>query len=339
MSKTIKNSFKAKLTFNNLLKAHERASTHKTNRIEVLKFNIDLETNLCSILNELKEGTYKLGKYKEFIIYEPKERIIKCLPYRDRIVHQWYVYEFIKPYIIPRLINTTCACIDGRGTHYAVRLTQKYMRIMKRKYNDYYILKLDIKKYFYNIDKDILYNIMHEYISDKLLLKLTRKFIYDNEEKIGIPIGNYTSQYFANIYLDKLDKYIKEELKIKFYVRYMDDFVILVKDKKECIYLRNKISKFLNQYLHLELNSKSRYYPNKMGVNFCGYRIFETHTLVRNRSKKKIKKKIKVWNKLSNNNELDINRMILSLNSWLGHVKHANSYNLVNKYLSKLNIK
>ena len=148
MSKTIKNSFKIKLTFDNLLKAHYRASLNKTNKIEVLKFNIDLETNIYYILNELKKGTYKLGKYKEFTIYEPKERIIKCLPYKDRVVHQWYIYEFIKPYIIPRLINNTCACIDNRGTHYAVRLTKKHMQIMKRKYNDYYILKLDIKKIF-----------------------------------------------------------------------------------------------------------------------------------------------------------------------------------------------
>lgn len=120
-----------------------------------------------------------------------------------------------------KFISTTCACIDVRGTHYAVRLTQKYMRTMKRKYHNYYILKLDIKKYFYSIHKDILYNIMCEYISDRRLLELTYKFIYDNDEKVGIPIGNYTSQYFANIYLDKLDKYIKEKLKIKYYVRYM----------------------------------------------------------------------------------------------------------------------
>ena len=222
MSKTIKNCFNEKLTFENLLEAHNRAGLNKTNRYELLKFNVDLETNITNILVSLKNRTYKLGKYKTFTIYEPKERIIKCLPYKDRIVQQWYVYEFIKPYILPRLINTCCACIDGKGTHYAVKLTQKYMRIMKREYEEYYILKLDIKKYFYNIDKDILYNIMSEYISDKLLLDLTRKFIYDNDESVSIPIGNYTSQYFANIYLDKLDKYIKEELKVKYYIRYMD---------------------------------------------------------------------------------------------------------------------
>lgn len=287
MSKTIKNSFYKKLTFDKFLDAHKRASKNKCNKYEVLKFNVDLETNIVNIIDSIKNGTYKLGKYHIFIIYEPKERIIKCLPYRDRIVQQWYIYEFIKPYIIPRLINNTCACIDNRGTHYAVKLTQKYMRKMKREYNEYYVLKLDIKKYFYNIDKSILYNIMCEYISDKKLLNLTHMFIYDNKDLIGIPIGNYTSQYFANIYLDKLDKYIKEELKIKYYIRYMDDFVLLLKTKEECIILMNKIRYFLKEKLHLELNHKSKYYPNKMGINFCGYRIYETHILVRTIVRKK----------------------------------------------------
>lgn len=109
---------------------------------------------------------------------------------------------------------------------------------------------------------------MCSYISDKRLLELTYKYIYDNDDKVGIPIGNYTSQYFANIYLDKLDKYIKEKLKVKYYVRYMDDFVILVATKSECIYLKKMISEYLKEKLHLELNSKSRYYPNKMGIIF-----------------------------------------------------------------------
>lgn len=210
------------------------------------------------------------------------------------------------------------------------------MRIMKRKYHNYYILKLDIKKYFYNIDKDILFSIMSDYITDKLLLNLTKIFIYDNKEKVSIPIGNYTSQYFANIYLNKLDKYIKEELKIKYYIRYMDDLVLLVKSKEESQILKEKISIFLMNELHLELNSKSRYYPNKMGLNFCGYKIYETHILIRNSSKNKIKKKIKLWNKQYKENKLDILKVRLSFNSWLGHIKHANTYNILNKYINKI---
>ena len=329
MSKSIKRCFFYALTFDKMLDAHKRASKGKTNKYEVLKFNMDMESNIWNIINELKSGKYKLGKYKEFVIYEPKERIIKCLPYKDRIVQQWYIYEFIKPFIIPRLINSTCACIDNRGTHYAVRLVRKYLWKAKHEYGEYYILKLDIKKYFYNIDKGILFNIMKEYISDKLLLNLTKVFIYNNGDKIGIPIGNYTSQYFANIYLDQLDKYIKYDLGIKYYVRYMDDMIIILKNKDECKIIMNRVRLFLSKRLHLELNDKSRYYPGNMGVNFCGYRIFEYYLLVRNRCKEMIRKRIKEWNKIGKVN-------IISLNSWLSHVKHANSYNLINNYLERI---
>lgn len=217
MSKSIKNCFYKKLTFESLLRSHDRAKKNKTNRYELLRFSVDIETNIVGIMNSLKDGSYRPGKYKVFTIYEPKERVIKCLPYRDRIVQQWYIYEFIKPYIIPRIINTCCACIDNKGTHYAVLMVDKYMNIMKRKYDKYYILKLDIKKYFYNIDKNILYKIMNSFVSDKKLLWLTKIFIYDDEIDKGIPIGNYTSQYFANIYLSILDRYVKEVLKVKYY--------------------------------------------------------------------------------------------------------------------------
>ena len=326
MSKSIKNCFYQKLTFENLLKAHNRAKKNKGNKKEVIRFEMDLESNIINIIHRLKNGSYKTSKYREFKIYEPKERVIKSLPYKDRIVQQWYIYEFIMPYIVPRLVNTCSACIIDRGTHYAVNMIEKYMRYMKRKYNNYYIIKLDIKKYFYNIDKNILYQIIASFIKDKSLLWLTKIFIYDNDSELGIPIGNYTSQYYANIYLSLLDKYIKEELKVKYYVRYMDDIVILVKDKSECSVLMNKIKLFLYNKLKLELNKKSRYYPNSLGVNFCGYIIYETHRLIRKDSKKKIKSKVRKWLKLNEMNTLDKNKVILSYNSWLSHISHANSY-------------
>ena len=327
MCKTIKNSYYDKLTFDNLMSAYNRASKNKGNRKDLLKFNVDLETNIANLLNELKINKYKQGKYRTFTIYEPKERVIKALPFRDRIVQQWYIEEFIKPFIIPRFIYTNCACIEDKGTLFSVNMTQKYMRKMKRLYKDYYVLKCDIKKYFYNIDKDILFNIMQKYISDIKLLELTKIFIYEDNLDIDIPIGNYTSQYFANIYLNELDKYIKEELKIKYYIRYMDDFIILLKSKNECRYIKERIELFLKESLKLELNSKSRYYKSNMGINFCGYIIYETHKLIRKRSKYKIKKNIKVWNKLYRLNKLNINKIILSWNSFVAYSKHGDSYN------------
>lgn len=316
MSKTIKNSYFNNLTFIKLMNAHYRAVKNKRNKLEILKYEEDLETNVANLLNQLKNDEYKLGKYREFTIYEPKERIIKSLPYKDRIVQQWYVYEFIKPYIIPRFIKDTYACLDNRGTHKCVLQTQKYMKQMNKKYKTYYIIKGDIKKYFYSIDKDILFKIMHKYIKDKKLLELTKIFIYDNDSKKSIPIGNYTSQYFANIYLNELDQYIKNELNIRYYLRYMDDFCILISNKNKAKLIYTKIETFLNINLKLQMNNKSRYYPSKFGINFCGYVIHENYILLRKRCIKSLKKKSKEEN--------------FDINIYKGHLLYANCFNFIN---------
>lgn len=340
MSKTIKKQFYEKLTFVKLVEAHRRASVGKNNHPDVILFEMDLESNISNLLYKIKNKKYHMGKYHEFYVYEPKKRLIKSLPYVDRVVHQWYVEEFIKPFFVPRFISDTYACLDGKGAHKAVEKIEYYMRIMKRKYQEYYVLKCDVRKYFYSIDKDNLFHILQRSIKDKELLAFTRLLIFDGDDsKTGIPIGNYTSQFFANIYLNELDHYIKEELRVKYYVRYMDDFVLLVRDKQEAIFYKEKIMAFLKEHLFLELNAKSKYYPNKMGVDFCGYRIFETHRLLRKRSKTKIKHLIKCWNKFYDLGELDLHNVILRWNSWRGHARHANSYNLRNKYLDKIKFK
>ena len=161
-----------------------------------------------------------MGKYYDFKVFEPKERIIHSLPYRDRVVHQWYFEEFIKPYIMPKFINSSFACIADRGTHKANDFIQKQMQICKRNYGDFWVLKCDIKKFFYNIDPFILYNILCRYIQDPYLKAFTCQLIFDGRDiigPVGIPIGNYTSQFFANIYLNELDQYVKRVLKVKFY--------------------------------------------------------------------------------------------------------------------------
>lgn len=176
---------------------------------------------------------------------------------------------------------------------------------------------------------------MNSFVSDKKLLWLTKVFIYDDEIDKGIPIGNYTSQYFANIYLSILDRYVKEVLKVKYYVRYMDDMVILLSTKEKCRIVMEKIKMFLNKELKLELNNKSRYYPSKMGVNFCGYRIYDGYRLIRNGSKRKIKKRIKKWKKDNNMGCLDRKKMMISFNSWSSHIRHANSYRIYQKNIQR----
>ena len=147
-----------------MLEAHYRARDGKRSKKEVILFEMDLETNLVRIINEIASGTYQFGNYREFKVYEPKERVIKSLPYRDRVVHQWYVEEFIKPYFFKRFITDTYACLNGRGTHKAVSCLQRQMRDIKRKYGTYYVLKCDVKKYFYTIDKNILMKILKKRI-------------------------------------------------------------------------------------------------------------------------------------------------------------------------------
>ena len=335
MSKTIKKKFFNHLTFIKMLDAHKRASIGKRKKREVISFEMDLETNIVKIMNDIKNHKYCFGKYREFKIYEPKERIIKSLPYRDRIVHQWYIEEFIKPFFYQRFIKDTYACIDNRGTHKAVIKLQKYMRKMKKKYGEYYVLKCDIKKYFYSIDKNILIDILKKNISDKELLNFT-KLILGNVDELGIPIGNYTSQYFANIYLNEFDHYVKEVLNIKYYVRYMDDFVFLIKDKQEALNLKKHVELYLKSNLLLYLNKKSKYFPSNFGIDFCGYKIFETHILLRKRFKNKIKKQIKKWEILKLRNQLDEKKMILSLNSMRAHASHSNSFNFMNMIEQKI---
>lgn len=126
-----------------MLEAHQRAKNHKTTKQEVIRFEMDLENNISDIIKSIKNKTYRTGKYRIFTVYEPKERVIKALPYKDRIVHQWYVEEFIKPYFLKRFIKDSYACIENKGTHKAVLQIQKYMRTMKRNYGSYFILKCD----------------------------------------------------------------------------------------------------------------------------------------------------------------------------------------------------
>ncbi|MEG1705778.1 MAG: reverse transcriptase domain-containing protein [Clostridia bacterium] len=204
MSITIKNCFYEKLTFKKLYEAHIRARKGKTFKAEIIKFEINLENNLINLLNNIKNGTYNIGKYNVFYVNEPKEREIKALPYVDRIVHQWYIEESIKPYIVPRLITGTYACIDNRGTHAAVDKVQSDMKKINRNLNgDFWILKCDIKKFFNSINPNILLNILSKFITDKKLLSFTKLLIFSNAttNQVGIPIRKLYISIFCKYLL------------------------------------------------------------------------------------------------------------------------------------------
>lgn len=316
-----------------MLKAYERASKNKHKCKEVITYELDLASNIIDTLKQLYAGVYKVGNYRQFRIYEPKERIIQSLPFRDRIVQQWYVEEFIKPIFVPKFIKDTYACLENRGLHKAVKKLNKYMYEYNKINRDFYVLKCDVSKFFYSINKQRLYEIVNRYVKDKAFMKLTKDLIYHDRNEVGIPIGNYTSQYFANIYLNELDHFVKEKLKIKYYVRYMDDFVLLLEDINQCRVILEEIKKFLDKNLGLKLNKKTNYFRNSQGVNFCGYKIFKTHIMLKKENKKKIKNKIKNWNKLYHKKELDLRETTLKLNSWIGHAQNADTFFLVNKMI------
>ena len=187
---------------------------------------------------------------------------------------------------------------------------------------------MDITKYFQNIDKRILWDILKRKIKDKKLLWLTREILLSTEGLIGLPLGNYTSQMFANIYLNESDKFIKHNLKCKFYYRYMDDMIILCEDKniaKECL---NRIDTFLKENLKLTLNSKTRIFKDIQGVNFCGYKINEKRMKIRHTSKCRMKRKLKKYTRLLKEDRITLPEIQRSIADWLGYVKHADSYNL-----------
>ena len=172
-------------------------------------------------------------------------------------------------------------------------------------------------------------------IKDKYFLEFSKKIIFYDKEEVGIPIGNYSSQYFANIYMTSFDKFVKEKLKVKYYIRFMDDFVLLFENKEKARRGVVEIRKYLGSVLKLELNSKTSYFKEKQGINFLGYRIWKTHLLIRNQSKKKIKRKLKNFQKLYKENKIELEYITACINSWKGHVKFGNSYNLINRILEK----
>lgn len=338
MAKTYKNLFDNALTFSKLMEAHNKARKGKRFRNEVILFEQDLESNLLEIARDLKRGTYKPLGYREFYVYEPKERLIKAAPYKDRVIHQWYVLNFIKPVFQPIFIYDSYACLDGKGMHRAAYRVQNFLREAARKYEKPYILKADVSKYFFNIDHDVLFDIIQKRIKDKKVLWLTKVFI-DSVDNPGIPVGSYTSQFFANVYLNELDYFVKHELKVKYYVRYMDDFILVLNNKDEAKETLQTVTEFIQEKLKLKLNDKTQIFPLKNGVNFCGYKIKTTHMLIRDASKRRIKRKLKRFQVKYKNNEMTLADIHAALASWIGYAQKASSKNLIETICSRFSFK
>ena len=296
--KQISNVFDKNLTYEALYNSYIHSKKGKSLKKNVITYSLKYEFYLNDTFEKLKNGNYNFGMYNKFIVYEPKERIILSAPFRDRVVHTWIVNYFLEPYFVPMFISTSYACIKNKGMHKCALDVKRAMYNVSRKWKNAYVIKMDVSKFFYSIDRKILYSIICKKIKDEKLLSLIRKVIdipkvYGLNDGKGLPIGNYTSQIFANIYLNEIDQYIKNILKVKFYYRYMDDSIILVEHKSEAKKILEKIKEYLEENLKLKLNSKTNIFKSTQGVNFCGYKINEYRLKIRSKGKKKLKNKIK----------------------------------------------
>lgn len=339
MPKKFKNGFKEKITSENLYKAYLCARRSKRYRYDVIKFNLRYEEKLNLICDKLKKGIYNFGEFREFYVYDPKKRRILAAPFEDRIVHTWYVKEFIEKIFVPTFISSSYACVKKKGMHKCALDVKKAMYNMRKKYPESYVLKMDVAKFFDNIDRNILFNIIERKISDRNFLLFTSKLLnsskkYDKKENISIPIGNFSSQMFGNMYLNEVDKYAKEKLKCKYYFRYMDDTCVICKNKKEARDILSKLTIFYAEKLHLLLNNKTEIFPIKNGVNFCGYKITcKGYMNLRNKGKKRFIKKIKKVRMLLEEGKITVNDVKKSIAGNIGYIQIANVDNLVKKYL------
>lgn len=348
MKKYLKNIFKDICSYENLHQAYINARKCKRFRDEVLRFTNNLEENLLDIQTELQNHTYKVGKYREFYIHEPKKRLIMSLPFKDRVV-QWAIYQVLNPVFQKTFITDSFACIVGRGTHKAVERLSYWLHQVDRKPQRYYYLKLDITKYFYRVDHGVLLGILEKKIKDNELMWLLRTIVDSEDTSFGLPIdksleevtdrlpdkgmpiGNLTSQMFANIYLNELDQLVKRQLRVKYYIRYMDDVIILSNDKKQLHQYKDIIQEFLENELKLNLNRKTAIRPISLGIEFVGYRLWPTHIKLKKPTALKMKRRLKQIQDDYAEGKIDFEKANATVQSYLGVLKHCNSFNLKDK--------
>ena len=343
MPKSYKNLYYKIYAFENLLLAYYRARRGKRSKSPVGRFEYNLEGELWKLHYELMNKTYTPGKYYNFYIREHKKRLITAAPFRDRVVHH-AILQVIEPIFERMFIYNSYACRIGKGTQRAVKRFQEFSR------KNRYVLRMDIEKFYPSVDHQILMEIISRWIKDGDVLWLISLIldsgvgILDNEYRVhyyrgdnlftpferkkGLPIGNLTSQFFANVYLNQMDHFIKEVLRVKYYIRYMDDFCVFSDSKKYLWKVKEKIEDFL-QGLRLSLNyGRVRVFPVDVGVEFLGYRIWPSHIKVRKKTvyryTKRLKRLVLRWKR----REIHLEKVRQSLYAWFGFVNFANSYNL-----------
>lgn len=321
--KRYNNLFDKIVSLDNLYLADKKARKQKSHRREIVEFDKNKDQLLLDLQQKLINGQYKTSEYFIFKIYEPKEREIFKLPYYpDRIVHH-AIMNVMEPIWVSTFINGTYSCIKKRGIHKALKDVKSALIDEE---GTQYCLKLDVRKFYPSIDHDVLKQIVRRKIKDQKLLEVLDEII---DSAPGVPIGNYLSQFFANLYLTYLDHWVKEQQKVKYYFRYADDIVILHNDKQFLRQLFNNMKIYLEQNLNVKFKDNWQIFKvDSRGIDFVGYRIFHTHTLLRKNIKKNFCKKIIKLNRDQYIDKADYKQKICS---YIGWIKYCNGRNLLNK--------
>lgn len=344
------------LTFEKLFEAYLDCRKHKRNTINALMFEYNLEQNLFRLYEDLVSGEYKIGQSICFIVLYPKPREVWAADFRDRIVHH-LIYNEIKDRFYKRFIKDTYSCIPDRGTTNAVKSVRAHAESVTHNYTETaYFLKADLKNFFVSIDKNILYDEIQKFVNEEWVLSLIKQVIFHNpktsvcikspaykfaflpkykslwhtQSDKGLPIGNLTSQFFSNVYLNVLDQYVKHHLKCKYYCRYVDDFVIMHKSPQYLNDVHKDLTVFLKERLNLELHQNKKLI-NKVdkGIDFVGFVVKPYRINLRQKTIKRIFKIIREQ-KLNEHwfYEGELETFCSTINSYLGMLRNTNGYRL-----------
>lgn len=341
----MENPFEQITNVDTLMYAHKRALRGKRQSPVAARYNYNLMSNVLALRQDLQNGTYVPKPYRHKEIYEPKRRSIEAPSYSDRVV-QHAIHSVLSPYYERFFIPSSQACRIGMGIHNAAAIVQHYLR---QKPN-LYVCQLDVSKYYPSINHDKLSSLLKKHINDERLLQLLQVIIdstdsgteYDylfpadsyfhTKGRRGIPIGNLTSQLFANIYLHEADMYAKQTLKIRCYVRYMDDILFFHEDKAQIRKWQQQLINFLYEELYLTVNPrKVRIYPANHGVTFVGYIIYPFNIRLRGSSVRRFNRRYNKQLKQLTREKANPDDIKSSLKSWQAHAASANGQKLIDK--------
>jgi len=317
-------------SYENLLLAFKKARKGKTQRPYVVEFEKNLKENLLQLRADLLFHSYRPQPLRTFIIRDPKTRKISKSAFRDRIVHH-ALCNIIEPKFEKRFIHDSYANRKGKGTLKAIQRFDIFARKASRNHTrKAYVLKADIRQYFDNVDHNILLSILKKQVNDAGVLWLIATILQNHKSSAagkGMPLGNLTSQFFANVYLNELDQYVKHKLHVSYYIRYVDDFVLLKVSKQSLEQSSTQIESFLGFHLRLSLHpTKSKIFPLSAGTDFLGIRIFPHHKLLRKKNLRKFQRKLHAYYDTYSTDPSAYDILYNFLEGWCAYARNANTY-------------